>query len=116
MESMVEKVARAIEGQDVLDDDDKYRSMAIAAIAALRTPTEAMIKAEAEFDYYEGNRGRTKSEAEEVWSAMIDAALKEAGEKLDANDTKPSPERPYSKIDDDGSVYYVSAEFKGTHL
>jgi len=72
---MVEKIARAIEGQDVLDDEDRYRSMAIAAIAAMRVPTKGMVDVGTEARWQSAIRDANS--VREIWQHMIDAALKE---------------------------------------
>ncbi|ENN87645.1 hypothetical protein RHSP_45390 [Rhizobium freirei PRF 81] len=76
---MIDKVALAIEGQDVLDDEDKYRSMAVAAIAAMREPSAAMISA----GLVQSNRDDidlTENEVAGIFQAMLDAALQEGKE------------------------------------
>jgi hypothetical protein len=74
--SKVEEVARAICAENCEDYDmlpSIHKSVARAAIEALRKPTEAMIEAGNEQERYdEGSAG-----AELHWQVMIDAALKE---------------------------------------
>jgi len=75
MTEMIERVARAIHSAEVEDEGDpwndlgdyvqgEYRTLARAAIAAMREPTEAMLGPP-------WNYGRL-----EIWQAMIDEALK----------------------------------------
>ena len=68
MTEMVERVARAIASHVGYADDDwfKYGPAARAAIAAMREPTEEMLKA-----------AYAKAFDKEIWQAMIDAALSE---------------------------------------
>jgi hypothetical protein len=72
MESMVERVSRAIRLS--LDETGYYPDAARAAIEAMREPTPEMIEA--------GNipgwdDSVSVGLSEEIWPAMIDAALKE---------------------------------------
>jgi hypothetical protein len=72
-ESMLERVAKAISCDGFVDDGD--RRAARAAVEAMREPTEAMCKAGAhsmDRDY-----GDDSITADEMWSAMIDAILRE---------------------------------------
>jgi len=72
---MVEKVARAIAAESDSDCWEVYRREAIAAIAAMRQPTEAM--------QLSGHNRRIDQETglttlcgtDEIYTAMIDAAL-----------------------------------------
>jgi hypothetical protein len=82
MQSMIEKVARAIaevnvSGSDLLHysydkDSDGYLELARAAIEAMREPTEAML---------DSTGGECRVWAPGAWVSMIDAALKENGER-----------------------------------
>lgn len=75
MMSMVERVARAMQAVD--DDlggaielsDGEARALAVAAIKAMREPTDAMVDSAADF----ATLGTIKC----VWSASIDAAINE---------------------------------------
>ena len=74
MSEMVERVAKAIERVNAettgLMFRDLVKEMAIAAIKAMREPTEAMIEASnREWD------GRMSHRSSGAWQAMIDAAL-----------------------------------------
>ena len=76
MTTMIERVARAIcdaTGEFSWDEEDEitrseFRNEAIAAIEAMREPTEAMIEA---------GHWHSGSDAGPCFTAMIDAALKE---------------------------------------
>lgn len=76
--SMIERVARAIckEGSHCCQNEGRptcwasgYEDAARAAIEAMRVPTPAMIEA--------GRWAAEEGGAETIWSAMIDAALRE---------------------------------------
>ena len=70
-DSMIERVARALLVADrSAITPDYYQRMARAAIEAMREPTEAMLDAGVNF------RERN-ARTEQIWQAMIDAALKE---------------------------------------
>lgn len=91
MESMIERVARAIAGK--LDDNTPWKEcgqgfretcilLARAAIEAMREPTEAMLDAYSLTSMSWNDEAVAKS----VWYPMIDAALKEhEGEKVDGS-------------------------------
>lgn len=66
---MVCRVARAVQGAVRLTDDEAYEA-ARAAIAAMREPTEAMLR-----------RPGVSSDQiiTAIWTVMIDAALNEPG-------------------------------------
>ena len=74
MSEMVERVAKAIRvaaaqaAKDELDQDRSigFRSIATAAIAAMREPTEAMMAVQDRVRYLR-----------DMWPEMIDAALRE---------------------------------------
>ncbi len=83
-DSMIERVAKAIEGANITSSDgshsmkfstpweiaDNYRRIARAAIEAMREPTEKMVDTGNECcDYFK--------HARQTWGAMIDAALSE---------------------------------------
>lgn len=72
MSEMVERVANVLmrEGIGFTATKDDAEAMARAAIASMREPTEAMVKA----GFDEDNLYRHPSES---WPAMIDAALAE---------------------------------------
>lgn len=84
-ESMVERVARAIwadqqaqglrRGLTYDDCATSLRHQARSAIQAMREPTPQMIKAAEKLWTFEGPY-HCDAAAEEVWPAMIDAALK----------------------------------------
>lgn len=82
MSEMVERVAGAI--YDAAGDCDQEmnlaaaRALARAAIAAMREPTEAM-KAAGGFAYMERGGMNARDGSDDIWRAMIDAALKQAG-------------------------------------
>lgn len=89
MSEMVERVARAIyygpgvaEWHPELPDHIKERARrdARAAIQAMRTPTEEMLEignTEDQLSFSsEPGEGRADNVIEDVWKAMIDAALK----------------------------------------
>ncbi len=79
---MIERIAQAIyeAAGDAAEDYEEWCSMpmaeaaARAVLAAMREPTEAMCDA--------GHLGHyiTRDDANDVWRAMIDAALKESVE------------------------------------
>ena len=70
-DTMIEQVARALLVADrSAITPDYYQRMARAAIEAMREPTEAMLDAGVNF------RERN-ARTEQIWQAMIDAALKE---------------------------------------
>lgn len=86
---MVEKVARAIcvaDGlaPDALPNEDfadgsevmwmTCRDVARAAIAAMREPTEAMVRSVVR-EVYPNDQGLSEFEAADIWGNMIDAAL-----------------------------------------
>ncbi len=86
---MIERVARAIKEADgnaygyAFDGDLKvtYEAIARYAIAAMREPTEAMLDAEGVQDT--GCKAKISGyldyfSADEIWKAMIDAALADA--------------------------------------
>lgn len=65
MDEMVQRVARAI----ALAPMDTFEAQAVAAIEAMREPTEAMIEA--------GYANNFANPAYAAWQAMIDTALSE---------------------------------------
>ena len=70
-DTMIEQVARALLVADrSAITPDYYQRMARAAIEAMREPTEAMLDAGVNF------RERN-ARTEQIWQAMIDAALSE---------------------------------------
>ena len=70
-DTTIERVARALLVADrSAITPDYYQRMARAAIEAMREPTEAMLDAGVNF------RERN-ARTEQIWQAMIDAALKE---------------------------------------
>ena len=97
MESMgmVERVARALSVADGMhpdacsNDEDEtpawklYVGMARAAIEGMRIPTEAMIAAGHARDPLGCDVEHAESVYPVVWDAMLDAALREAGEKTE---------------------------------
>jgi len=87
MMTKVEGVAKAIAARDLDEGDgfydwfalteevtDKYLAMARAAIDAMREPTEAMVNAGYDVGY-----SPDPLPTDEVWRAMIDAALSHEG-------------------------------------
>jgi hypothetical protein len=73
--SMIERVARALFDESCLDisydslheaEREYWSRLATAAIAVMREPTEAMVRA--------GDRAECR---DDIWPEMIDAALKE---------------------------------------
>jgi hypothetical protein len=90
MESMIERVAKAIAkvetGREV--DDDFFREHAIAAIEALREPTNEMMNASARnlIDQYHASKADEPKtfveelDVEDLWCAAIDSILKGARE------------------------------------
>ncbi len=86
---MVERVARAMKErasqplanipslEPVLTGSlgDAWKVLAIAAIEAMRTPTEAMVNSALKYGDSEGNGSVSSFVAEDTWSSMIDAAL-----------------------------------------
>lgn len=90
MTSMIERVARAIGGEEngapVDEPGERWRNWepaARAAIAAMRDPTEGMVRAggATEVAGFDGEDDRNmpigEYEAEEAYRAMIDDALEE---------------------------------------
>lgn len=74
-QSMIERVARALAENQCgrgAPPDDNDRSMARAAIEAMRVPTEAMVNAGYDVGY-----SPDPLPTDLVWTAMVDAALKE---------------------------------------
>lgn len=92
MESMIERVARALRRQWSIDNFDRPSDVgwqdeinaARAAIAAMKEPTETMISPEGvhigfinDADGIEDNLYIDEDDARAIWQAMIDAALNE---------------------------------------
>lgn len=93
MTTMIERVARAMFEHDQLSDEAKldewdddwigpqgreqYMSLARAAVAAMREPTDAMVKAGR---IYHADK---RNSVNRVWKKMIDAELRDAADKTD---------------------------------
>ena len=78
MSEMVERVARAISGgDDPANVLEIHRHRAKLAIEAMREPTEAMVDAgrNEPVSHSWGSGGEFITDPDEVWQAMIDAAL-----------------------------------------
>lgn len=65
--SMIERVARAVAQKMFVEPNEYHRDLARAAIAAMREPTEAMLRGDA----------LARTLWYKIWQDMIDAALKE---------------------------------------
>ncbi len=65
-------IKRSLTGEECFRVEGEYTNMARAAIAAMREPTETMLKAAQE---RKGQQSYT-----DIWHDMIDAALKEAAD------------------------------------
>lgn len=88
MSEMIERVARAIAVANKDEGGDGYDVLARAAIEAMREPTNAQIEAAEEivvgYDDFATGDGNIylgipgyPQKASDVWSAIIDAALKD---------------------------------------
>ncbi len=82
METMVERVARALCRESEIYPEDGWEhleSWARAAIEAMRTPTEAMLDSRHSGTFAQGDEGGgawvDEDGARGLWEAMIDAAL-----------------------------------------
>ena len=94
MSEMVERVAKEIylhvnaetAGRPLAEVADAYLACARAAIAAMREPTEAMIKEATDTAIMEGTYGIAGEDAVSIWKAMIDAAISPS---TSGTETKP---------------------------
>jgi hypothetical protein len=79
MNEMVKRVAEALRSEfepyRVFDEGEAER-LARAAIKAMRVPTEAMWNAPAKANSYVNGVLPTGEEAEAIWQAIVDEALK----------------------------------------
>ena len=71
-----ERVRRKWDANDGAHIRRRYRSMALAALREIRIPTEGMLKAG---DIPGWDDSVTIGLSEEIWKAMVDAAIAEAG-------------------------------------
>lgn len=75
MSAMTERVAEAIE-RAMASDDNAPEDIARAAIAAMKSPTGAMVEAGAQGSKAQwGDHRDGKDGAERCWALMIDSAL-----------------------------------------
>ena len=71
---MIERVAKAINDAMLQHGDYKPDELARAAIAAMREPTDEMVRQCMVYTQCM-DTGHTRDDAEGAWQAMIDAAL-----------------------------------------
>lgn len=77
MSEMVERVADALAGKSRIETTRTYwLTMARAAIAAMREPTEAMSSVQYYADFGEKGLQLSPDDQSGIWRAMIDEALK----------------------------------------
>lgn len=75
---MIERVAKAIKDVAIDPDTNWSRQWAIAAISAMREPTdEMMVAAEIKVEGLLSFNDKEMSPSYEAWQAMIDAVLKD---------------------------------------